>query len=350
MLAEVPYVRHLAALVLLGTMSAALVDYLFKVQAVGAFGRGENLLRFFAVYYAATSLLTFVVQTSASQFLLQRFGLALATSLPSFALLAGSALSLSFPGFASLTAARGAESISRGSLFRFGYELFYTPIPAHQKRAVKSIIDVGFDRLGDAVGGGIIRLVILAIPAIQHSALLGLAIAGSGAAVILASRLNRGYIQTLENSLLNRALELDLSDALDFTTRTTMLRTFPGIGQPITRAPTEGTRSAPVDSFAASAADPEVQEILALRSRDRAQVVKVLRGEEGLTAALVPHAIPLLAWGPVADDAMFALRKVAEERVGELVDALIDPNQDLRSAADWREYSRSASHSAPPTG
>ncbi len=31
--------------------------------------------------------------------------------------------------------------------------------------------------------------------------------------------------------------------------------------------------------------------------------------------------------GAVADDAMFALRKVAEERVGELTDALVDPNQ-----------------------
>jgi hypothetical protein len=37
--------------------------------------------------------------------------------------------------------------------------------------------------------------------------------------------------------------------------------------------------------------------------------------------------IPLLAWDPVAHEAMNALRKVAEERVGELTDALIDPNQ-----------------------
>ena len=37
--------------------------------------------------------------------------------------------------------------------------------------------------------------------------------------------------------------------------------------------------------------------------------------------------IPLLAWDPVAEDAVRALRKVAEERVGELIDALLDPNQ-----------------------
>jgi len=133
---EVPYLRHLAALVLLGTMGAAFVDYVFKVQAVQAFGRGEHLLRFFAIYYTATSVITFIVQASSSRFLLERFGLALATSLPSVAVLGGSVLALVVPDFRAIVGVRGAETIFRGSLFRFGYELFYTPIPAAQKRSV----------------------------------------------------------------------------------------------------------------------------------------------------------------------------------------------------------------------
>jgi hypothetical protein len=43
----------------------------------------------------------------------------------------------------------------------------------------------------------------------------------------------------------------------------------------------------------------------------------------------VPHVILLLAWDAVAADAVFALRKVAEEHIGQLIDALIDPNQDF---------------------
>ena len=54
--------------------------------------------------------------------------------------------------------------------------------------------------------------------------------------------------------------------------------------------------------------------------------MEVLSREDGLSAALVPHVIPLLACEPVADYAFFALRKVAEERVGELTDALLDPS------------------------
>ena len=84
-----------------------------------------------------------------------------------------------------------------------------------------------------------------------------------------------------------------------------------------------------VGSMISPALDPDVQQIAWLRSRDRARVSEVLRNEGGLAPVLVPDAIQLLAWDPVAEDAMFGLRKIAPERVGELVDALVDPNQDF---------------------
>jgi len=329
-IAEAPYLRYLAALVLLGTTGAALLDYIFKVRAVETFGRGENLLRFFAVYYAATSLITFVVQMTSSRFMLERFGLALTTSTPSGALFAGGIFGLIAPGFGSVAVARGAESVFRGSLFRAGYELFYTPIPAVEKRSAKAIIDVAFDRLGDAVGGSMVRGALMLAPAVQYSAILSLAMACSAAAMLAASRLNRGYIDTLEKSLLNRAVELDLSDIEDSTSRTLMLRTLgvtrSDFGLHIPDVPEPQPRA---DAQMPGALDPEIEAILSLRSRDPERVVRVLRSEEGLSAALVPHVIPLLAWHPVAADAVFALRKVAEERIGLLIDALIDPNQDF---------------------
>src|SRR5439155_622711 len=117
--------------------------------------------------------------------------------------------------------------------------------------------------------------------------------------------------------------EIELSDIEDLTTRTMILQTvvLPGVtvARPGTAESERRKPNAPIGTT-----DPELQAILRLRSRDRAQVVSVLRAEEGLTPALVPHVIPLLAWDPVAADAVFALRKVAEERVGEFVDVLID--------------------------
>jgi hypothetical protein len=75
--------------------------------------------------------------------------------------------------------------------------------------------------------------------------------------------------------------------------------------------------------------DQVTRDIIELRSRDRARIVRVLARDEGLAPALVPHVIPLMAWDKVAEHATFALQKVVEEHVGQFVDALLDPNQDF---------------------
>jgi hypothetical protein len=324
-LARVSYLRNLALLVLLGTIGATLADYVFKARAVETFGNGDALLRFFALYYAVTSLLAFVIQTTSASVALEKLGLAVTTSTPSLALATGGLGAMFVPGIEGALVARAGESVFRGSLFRTGYELFFTPIPADEKRAAKSIIDVGFDRLGDAVGGALIRLLILLPLAHQANVLLGAAVLCALGALFIASQLNRGYIETLERSLLNRAVELDLGDVEDITTRTAVLRTLQtSVVLPRTPRTTADQSSS---SMSLALVDPEIRQIVALRSRDRARVLAVLRDEEELTAALVPHVIPLLAWDPVAPDAGRALRRVVEPRVGELTDALIDPNQ-----------------------
>ena len=64
----------------------------------------------------------------------------------------------------------------------------------------------------DAVGGGLIRLLIMLPSASQYMALMGAAIGFSVVAVAVAQRLSRGYIHSLERSLLDRAVELELAD------------------------------------------------------------------------------------------------------------------------------------------
>jgi hypothetical protein len=320
--AEAPHLRQLAYVVLLGTASAALLDYLFKAQATETFGRGDHLLRFFAVYYAATSVLTFVVQVSSARVVLERFGIALSASAPSLALFVGSVLNLVLPGFASLTVARSAEAVFRGSLFRTGYELFYTPMRAHEKRAAKAVVDVGFDRVGDAIGGCVVRMLLLLAPAVQANAILFLGVVGSAAAIAAASRLKNGYMQTLESSLLHRA---DGAGVLDSTDRSSTID-IAAIQRFRMRPRTETFESPRIPR---EPLPSDVRDILRLKSRNRDQALAVLVRQDGLTPTLVPHVIPLLAWDNLAEHAVYALRKVAEEHVGALVDALIDPNQDF---------------------
>jgi hypothetical protein len=326
-LSHVAYLRDLAAVVALGTTGAALADYAFRAQAASTLGAGDTLLRFFAVYYAGISLVTFVVQAALSRPSLERFGLGVSAATPSAALLAGGLGAIFAPSLPSFAAARGGESVFRGSLFRASYEIFYTPMEADEKRAAKSIIDVGFDRLGDALGASAVWLVLLLLaPGQQVAAILWLAVATAAAALVLTTRLSRDYVEALERSLLKQRVGVDMGAVVDTTTRSTMLRTLTDLRRQVASRPA----SEMVDSATARRAlDAELQQIEALRSRDRGRILGVLRGGHDLTATLVPHVIPLLAWDVVANDAVDALRRVAEERIGALTDALIDPNQDF---------------------
>lgn len=320
--AEQPHLRNLAGLVLLGTTSAALLEYLFKLKAVEAFGPGDHLLRFFAGYYAATSVVTFLLQAFSTTSALQRFGLGLTTSTPSIAVLAGSVAGLIVPGFGAMVVARAAETVFRSSWFKTGYELFYTPVSAGEKRGTKPLIDVAVDRLGDAVGGGIVRLVVVFLPAAPYATILAIAMLVSLSAVVVASRLNRWYVRTLEASLVERGGGIDLTYTHDYSMYPVLLA-MKGV-----RAAAQTARHEARTSITTQSLDPQVDDILALRSRDRDRVLAVLSRDSNLDAALVPHVIPLLAWDASADYALVALRKIAEERVGELTDALLDPNQD----------------------
>jgi ATP:ADP antiporter, AAA family len=310
-LAEAPYLRSLVALVLLGTMGAVFVDYALKAEAKATFGSGADLARFFAVYYGSVSLVTLPAQVFGARPVLQRFGLAAAASAPSVALFAGSVLALVSPGLRSLIAAHGAENVFRGSLLRAGYELVYTPLAPADKRAIKATIDVAVARVGEIAGAVTVQTIIVLLAA-PLPPLLACACACSGLALLASRSLTRGYVQTLERSLVDRAAELDLSEVDDRTTRTVLIRSV-GRSQPA-RPWTPAAHVGP-------------GEIAVLHSADEDAIRRVLAAPQAVAGDLVPHVIPLLARDGLAAEAIRALRQVAEEHVGALVDALIDPNQ-----------------------
>jgi hypothetical protein len=329
-LSEARYLRALAALVLLGTIAETFVDQAFKTQVQAATGKGPSLGSFFSLYYAALSLITFVVQSGGSRYVLEKFGLAVATGTPALMFIVGGAATLAAPGLRSLTLTRASEAVLHASIYRAAYELFYTPIAPHDKRTVKLLIDVGVDRTGDIVGATITRQVLWIPQPGQTTVLLLLAMGFAGVALLAASRLTRGYQEALEQSLLSRAVELDLSEAEDLTTRTTMVRALRNAGTAssstidrdlATRRLGERRPATPVF------ADSDVQQIMALQSGDRESIRRLLRSDKGLSAAVVPGVIALLAQDDMSHDCMHALQAVAEERVGELIDALTDPNQ-----------------------
>lgn len=73
-------------------------------------------------------------------------------------------------------------------------------------------------------------------------------------------------------------------------------------------------------------ADAEVLQIVALQSRDPIRVRHVLDPRNTLSAALVPHVIPLLGVRALAGRAMPALEAIADRFPGALIDVLLDPS------------------------
>ncbi len=340
-IADTPYLRNLVVLVLLATVAEVLIDYVFKARASAAFGRGEDLLRLFALFYTGVALLTFVVQATASRFTLRRLGLARTVALLPSALAVGGVGALAAPGLVSAAIARGVEAVMRNSLYRPGYELLFTPIAPRQKRATKTLVDVGVVRLGDVAGGALVQVTLLIAAGTALAALLGFAIALSVAAVLVAIRLHKGYVRTLEKSLVSRAAQLDLAEMEDVATRTALLQTVGTLGLAPLRDRQSGAarreEQRPSDAAVKEPAvtprppvqlDPEVQRSVELRSHDRERVLRALASGP-LTLALVPHAVSLLAWDEVVAEAIGALRDVARKVTGQLVDRLLDRDEEF---------------------
>jgi hypothetical protein len=338
-LKEVPYLRDLALLVTLTTTSGIFVAYVFQVEAVAAFQDGESLIRFFAVFYTAISVITFLMQSTLSRRLLERIGLTRTVATQPLITALTSLVALFVPGLRSTAFARGAISVLGNSTFRSGYELHFSAIPKKKKRATKTIIDVGFNRLGDAIGGGLVKLVLLLGFVSVRPTLLALAVATGLGAVLVVRRLQRGYVQALEESLLNRAVDLNMTDVTDSTTRLTVLKTISGLkidsrvvkelkekaGPKTPSAPSADVEPVP----APVTDDPVVAKILELRSGDPARVKRYLSQRAFLDPATVPLVIRLLAWDEVAEQAIRALASVGSRISGQLADALLDPDEEF---------------------
>lgn len=319
---KAPFLLSLAVLVLLGTTSAALLDYLFKSGATAEYGKGPGLVRFFALFYTGAQFLTFLVQTVVARFSLERLGLSRTVMSLPLAVGGGAAGALLVPVFPMVASVRALELILRGSLFRSGYELFYTPIPAQDKRAVKTLIDVGSDRMGDALGAGMLQLLLWLGPATARPQILAIAVGLAAISAWIASRMDKAYLQVLERGLLTRAVELDLADVQDSTTMSAVLQTtsLPAPG------PVPGAAKPATPLRQAAGRDPVAETLMELRSGDAERVLPALTRVEPV---LVSQVIRLLAWDEVSPLAREALVHQGRGITGQLVDVLVDGEQDF---------------------
>lgn len=314
-----PYLLEVAALVVSVSIAAGLVDFLFKSQAAATVGTGRPLTQFFAWFYGATSLLGVVVQAFITPDVLSTRGLAAAVSSLPLAVAVGGAGVLAIFDLTGLTLLRGIEVILRGSLFRSGYELFYTPVAPADKRAVKGIIDVGGERLGDALGSGIVAVLLL-LHLSSRVPILWTAMAFAGLGLVLARRLERSYVHALERSLASQSHAIptgEESDELDTS-----------VAAPVSSLLGAAPKQDPGYNVILRQ-EPEVRQLLDLKSSDETRVIHTLVTIDTPGPLVCQQLIRLLSSDSFAFFAMEKLRRAATRSSGLLADTLLDPTEEF---------------------
>ena len=335
-LRRAPYLRNLGVVVFLATLGAALFDYVFKARASAAYATEAQLLDFFAFYHTAVGLSTFVIQSIASRVPMERFGLSARVSTNPIALAAGGACALIAPSVAAIGFLRGAHTVMNNSLFRSGYEAMFSPVSQRDKRATKQVLDVGFERAGDAAGGGAVRLLLMLPAQLSMTAILIVAVGVALVALRVARRLRAGYVGELERRLMSGLFRIDPTDVDDPMARTMVLGSLASMAIPALDGPTAAAVGAVRAASEAHPSTPEradpssdalLQRIQDLRSGDPVRVQTALAGS--VAPDLAPHVIPLLAWDAVYARAAHALIQSLERLEGQLVDRLLDREEEF---------------------
>ncbi|MCA9593247.1 MAG: hypothetical protein KC776_08045 [Myxococcales bacterium] len=363
-MARSPYLRHIAVLVLLSSLGAALLDYVLSSRAKGTLTGAEQLVTFFALFHMGVGVGSFLLQAAASRVALERAGIAGTVSLLPLSVLLGGGVGLLSSALWAVVVLRGLEALVASSLYRAAYELLYTPVPKAEKRQAKMLIDVGVNRIGAVLGSGAVMALLVVLPRGVEPALIVLAMLVAAACAVTAIRLHGGYVRALETSLKSGAVALSSARVIDPATRRTLAETAALDRQELLRAIEERRSVRPSEDPFGSARNSEPPEggqefspqgegagfvvapsgvgwelagdeiddvsraLADLRSEDEARVRFALARYQPLPAALVPAAIDLLARDDVCRAALASLREVAPKCPGQLVDALLDRDRD----------------------
>lgn len=140
--------RHLqiiAGMVLITILTVTLVDYQFKRITHEHFGGDEHqMASFFGFFYAATGLLSTVIQFVITGRILRQAGIVLALLVLPVTLLGGVLALLAVPLIPAIVAValtKGAEHTFRYTINDATMQLLYVPVPTHQRGRAKAFID-----------------------------------------------------------------------------------------------------------------------------------------------------------------------------------------------------------------
>ena len=219
-----PYLRHVALLILVSTVTLTTVDFLFKLTVDRYIAPGQ-FDEFFASVYLTLNVLSLVVQVVAVGWVVRRVGVVPAVAvMPALILVAGAGFAVA-SGVGLALVLKGVDGTLRHSLNRTGTELLFVPLAVEARARIKAVIDVVGQRGGQAVAS----LLILLIVAVTTNLVVFAVLATLSAMLWLATawRLRGPYLdvfrETLSQEITARTIRFP---ALDLASLETLLSTL----------------------------------------------------------------------------------------------------------------------------
>ena len=155
---ESPYLRSIAALILIAALTTTIAGWQFKAIAKAAVPATDDLAMFFGTFNMVAGLMSLLLQLVLTARVLRTVGVGPALFIVPTALLMGSTGVLILGTLVAAAALKASDQVLRYSIDKATVELLYLPVPAAHTFRVKSFIDTVVYRLGDAAGGLVVLL------------------------------------------------------------------------------------------------------------------------------------------------------------------------------------------------
>ena len=197
---ESPYLRSIAALILIAALTTTVAGWQFKAIAKAAIPGTDDLAVFFGTFNMIAGLMSLGLQLLLTGRVLRTAGVGTALFIVPTAMLMGSIGVLLLGTLVAAAALKASDQVLRYSIDKATTELLYLPMAAEHTFRVKSFIDTVVYRLGDA-GGGLLVLLFAAVVGITPVVMSWVVIVLLGAWVGAAYMARRQYVENLRDSI-----------------------------------------------------------------------------------------------------------------------------------------------------
>ena len=195
-----PYLRAIAALVIISAVTTTVAGWQFKAIAKAAVPDTDDLAMFFGTFNMIAGLMSLLLQLLLTARVLRTLGVGPALFIVPTAMLLGSTGVLVLGSIVAAAALKASDQVLRYSIDKATVELLYLPVPSAHTFRVKSFIDTVVYRAGDATGGLLVLLFAAVIGwSPSQVSIVGIALVSAWMVAAFVAR--RQYIENLRESI-----------------------------------------------------------------------------------------------------------------------------------------------------